>query len=86
MDDGLIVSTYLECLQGAFGALTELFDRVGLRKNIGKMVGKIYQLCCSVGEHLYATHKFRMTGKGLTYQSRQKQQVRCPECVMDLAA
>ena len=32
--DGLVASTDPEWLQGAFNALTRLFDRVGLRKNV----------------------------------------------------
>ena len=44
--DGLIVSTQMECPQGAFEDLTGLFNRVGLRMNVGKKVGMMCQIFC----------------------------------------
>ena len=37
-DDGLVASTQPERMQRAFGVLAGLFDRVGLRMNMWKMV------------------------------------------------
>ena len=37
-DDGLVASTQLERMQRAFGVLAGLFNRVGLRMNMWKMV------------------------------------------------
>ena len=48
-DNGLIASTHTECLQGDFDTLTGLFDRVGLRKNVVKIVGMICHPCRAVG-------------------------------------
>ena len=42
-DDGLAASTDTEWLQGAFDTLNGLLNRVGLRMNVGKMVGMV---CC----------------------------------------
>ena len=41
VDDSLIASTWPECLQGVFDILTEIFDWVGLRKNMVKTVGMV---------------------------------------------
>ena len=37
-DDGMVASLDLRWLQGAFSTLVGLFDRVGLRINVGKIV------------------------------------------------
>ena len=39
MDHGIVASADSGCLQRAFDALTRLFYRVGLQKNVGKTVG-----------------------------------------------
>ena len=39
--DGLVAPTELLWWQGAFDTITGLFDRVGLRKNFEKTVGKL---------------------------------------------
>ena len=41
-DDGLVASTDLVWLKGAFDTLTRLFDMVELQENVGKTVGMIY--------------------------------------------
>ena len=40
-DNGMVVSSDPAWLQGAFTALVGLFDRVGLRKNVGKTVSMV---------------------------------------------
>ena len=38
VDDGLVASTDLVWLQGLFDTLDRLFNRVGLCKNVGKLI------------------------------------------------
>ena len=65
-DDGLVALTDPVCLQGTFNTPDGLLDIVGLQKNVGNMVGMICHLFWSVGTHLDAAYKRRMTGEGLT--------------------
>ena len=51
MDDDLIALTNTGWLQGFFDALTKMFNRLGLRKNVGKIVRIICQPCRAVGKH-----------------------------------
>ena len=63
---GLIASMQPKWLQGSFDALMELFGRVGLRSNIGKTVGMIFQTFRAVRKHLDVDYKRRMMGEGMT--------------------
>ena len=78
MDDGLIISNHLECLQGAFDALTGLFDLVGIFKNVGKTVGMLFGAFITVGTQLDEVYDHRMKGGVLAYLDNQKQQVHIP--------
>ena len=40
-DNGMVASSDPRWLQGAFSTLVGLFDRVGLRNNVGKTVGMV---------------------------------------------
>ena len=42
-DDGMVASSDLRWLQGEFNTLVGLFDRVGLRTNVGKTVGMFFR-------------------------------------------
>ena len=44
-DDGMVVLSDPACLQGAFGALVSILDRVGLRTNVGKIVSMACHPC-----------------------------------------
>ena len=44
-DDGMIVSSDPAWLQGDFSALVAIFDRVGLRTNVGKTVSMACHPC-----------------------------------------
>ena len=48
-DDGMVGATDPQCLQGAFSALVAIFDRVGLRTNVGKTVSRACHLCRAGG-------------------------------------
>ena len=49
VDEFLVASTELVYLQGEFDTLTGLFDRSGIWKNIGNMVGMLCRPCHVVG-------------------------------------
>ena len=43
--DGMVALSDPRCLQGVFNTLAGLFDRVGLRTNVGKTFGMFYRPC-----------------------------------------
>ena len=43
MDDGLVASPHQERFQRAFNVLTDIFDWVGLQKNVQKTVSMAFQ-------------------------------------------
>ena len=60
-DDDMVMSSNPIWLQGAFNTLVRLFDRVGLKTNVGKTVGMV---CCplqAAGTQLEAEYGRRMT-------------------------
>ena len=57
-----------------------LFDRVGLRKNVGKTVGMVFHPCQAAGNLSEAAYRRRVTGKGTTYREQLKGQVACCAC------
>ena len=67
-DDGTVASSDLRWLQGAFNTLVGLFDRAGLRKNVGKTVGMVCHPCQAEGKLSEAAHRRRVTGEGPTYR------------------
>ena len=75
-DDGMVVLSDPAWLQGAFTALVGLFDRVGLRKNVGKTV---IMVChpCQVGEGNRTEEAYgrMITGEGRSYAERQQERV-----------
>ena len=72
-DDGMVAFSAPCWFQGAFNTLVGLFDRVGLRTNVGNTVGMVFCPCQVAGNQL-------TTGEGPTYRERQKGQVSCREC------
>ena len=48
--DGMVASSDLRWLQGAFNTLVGLFGRVGLRKNVGKIVSMVCHPCQAAGK------------------------------------
>ena len=68
-------------LQGAFNTLVGLFDRVGLRTNFGKTVGMVCHPCQATGNLTTEAYRRGVTGVGLTYRERLKDQVACGECM-----
>ena len=70
-DDGMVASSDSRWLQWAFDALVSLFDRVGLRTNVGKTVRMVCRPCQAAGTQLVAAYERKMTGEGPTYRERQ---------------
>ena len=79
-DDSMVASSDPRWLQGAFNTLVGLFDRVGLRTNVGKTVGMACHPCQAAGNLSEAEYRRRVTGEGPTYRERLKGQVSCRDC------
>ena len=62
-----------------------LFDRVGLRTNVGKIVGMVCLPCQAAGNQSEAAYRRRITGKGPKYRELQKGRVSCRECGEEMA-
>ena len=58
-DYGMVALSDPHCLQGAFNTLVGLFDRVGLRNNVGNTVGMVFRPYQAVGPS-----RRRSTGNG----------------------
>ena len=69
-DDGMVALLEPQWLQGTFSTLVVMFDRVGLRTNLGKTVGMVCHLCQAAGNQLEAAHRRRITGEGPSYLER----------------
>ena len=76
----MLLSSDLVCLQEAFSTLLGLFDWVGLRMNVGKMVVMGFHPCQTSFTQSEATYERWMTGAVLSYRERQKVRVQCLEC------
>ena len=80
-NDGMVVSSDPAWLQGDFSALVAIFDRVGLRTNVGKTVSMACHPCrAGAGKRTKAGYSRRLTGVGKTYTERQRERVACGEC------
>ena len=84
-DDGMVASSDPGWLQGAFSTLVGIFYRVGLRKNVGKMVGMVCRPCQAAITQLEAAYERWMMGTGLSYRERQRSIVQCSECGEEMA-
>ena len=72
VDDGMVVSSDPHRLHWVFNDLVVLFERVGLRTNVGKTVSMVFRPCQAAGNQSEAAYGRKMTGKGPTYRERQK--------------
>ena len=81
----MIASTNPVWIQTTPNTLTEHFEWVGLRTNIQKTVGMVFQPRRAVGARADKAYKRRITGEGKNYQERQRGWVQCTECGKDLA-
>ena len=81
VDNGMIASSDPLWLQGDFSTLVGLFNRVGLKTNVGKTVEMVYHPCQAAGTPLEAAYGRRMTGEGPLYRESQRGQSQCKECM-----
>ena len=80
-NDSMVVSSDPALLQGAFSALVAIFNRVGLRTNVGKTVSMACHPCrAGAGNRTEAVYSRRLTGLGKTYTERQRERVAYGEC------
>ena len=80
-DNGMVASSDPAWLQGAFSALVAIFNRVGLRNNVGKTDSMACHPCwAGDGNRTEAGYSRRLTGVGKTYTERQRERVACREC------
>ena len=79
-DDGMVALLDPAWLQGTFNALVGLFDRVGLRKNVGKTVSMVCHPCqATAGNITQAAYGRRLTGEVKSYKEWQRERVECAE-------
>ena len=67
-------------MQGAFDTLIGMFSQVGLRVNIGKMIGMGCRPFQAAGPQSEAPYKGWMMGEGLLYWYMHIVQMKCSEC------
>ena len=80
-DDGMVISSDPAWIQGAFTALLGLFERMGLRTNVGKTVSMVFRpFQAGAGNRTEEAYGRRITGEGRSYSERQREQVKCLEC------
>ena len=72
----MVASSDPAWLQGAFTALVGLFDRVGLRTNVGKTVRMVCHPCqVTAGNRTQEAYGRRFKGEGKSYMERQHERV-----------
>ena len=67
-------------LQGAFNALVGLFDRVGLRTNVGKTFSMFCHPYPAAGNLTTEAYRRKIMGMGQSYRERLRDQVACGAC------
>ena len=77
----MVVSSDPAWFQGAFTALVDIFDRVGLMKNVGKTVSMVCHPCqVGGGNRTEEAYSSMIMGKGRSYAERHRELVECVEC------
>ena len=61
-DNDMVALSDPRWLQGSFNTLVGLFDRVGLRTNVGKTAGMVFHPCQAAGNLSEAAYGRRFTG------------------------
>ena len=77
MDDGLVAPPHPERLQRVFNVPTDLFDQVGLRKNVWKTISMACQPCFVPGGLPELAYTWRLMGVSPSYQERLRKRVDC---------
>ena len=77
----MVVSSDPTWLQGAFNALVDIFDRLGLLTNVWKTVSMVCHPCWAGSRNrTEEAYSCRLTGEGRSYAERQQERVACGEC------
>ena len=79
-NSGMVALSDPAWLQGAFNALVGLFERVGLKTNVGKKVGMMCHPCQAAGNITQAAYGRRLTGEVNSYREQHQDWVECEEC------
>ena len=82
----MVASSDPRWLKWAFNAIVGLFERVGLRTNVGKTVSMTCRPCPAAGNQSEVAYGRKMTGEGPTYCEIQKERVKCGDCSKGMAA
>ena len=82
----MVASSDPRWLQGSFNTPVGLFDRVGLRKNVGNSFDMVCHPCQAAGILLKVAYGRRVTGGGPTCRERLRGQVECGACIDLLVA
>ena len=82
----MVASSDPRWIQWAFNTLVGLFDRVGLRVNVGKTVSMTCRPCPAAGNQSEVAYGHKMTGEGPKYCERLKERVECRDCGKEMAA
>ena len=82
----MVASSDPHWLQWACNALVSLFERMGLKTNVGKTVSMVCRPCPAAGNQSEAAYERNMTGEGPTYWERQKERFECGECGKEMVA
>ena len=85
-DNGMVAYSSPRWIKWDFDTLVSLFERVGLRTNVGKTVSMVFRPFQEAGTQSEAAYGRKMTGEGPTYQERQKEWVQCRECGKEMVA
>ena len=69
-DDGLVASLQTEKSNRVFNVFIDLFDRVGLTKNVHKMVRMACRPCYTPGKFSESSYMWQVTGIAPSYRER----------------
>ena len=67
----MVESSEAQWLQRTFSTLVSLFDRVGLKTNVGKTFGMVCHLCQVSGTQSEVAYGGQMMGAGPLYRESQ---------------
>ena len=68
----MVASSDPKWIQGGFSTLFGLFDRVGLKTNVGKSIVTVCRPCQVAGMQSEAAYGRQMMGAGPSYWERQR--------------
>ena len=79
VDGRMVASTDPLWVQSEFDTLTWIFDLLGLRTNICKIVGVLCRPCRAAEVRADEAYTRQVIGEGRVFKERQRERVICPE-------